>query len=189
MTDVYQNCPSYENERYRIRFLSESDAPDLLKVYSDPKAVPFFNSDNCGGDDFYYTTPERMRQAIDYWFWEYRRGGFVRWSVLDKRSHPEEAVGTIELFRREAADFFTDCGLLRLDLRSDFETEEDIESILSLIVPPAFELFRCRMIASKAIPEAAGRIRALLNLGFVPTDEKVIGHDGTEYPHYYIRTK
>ena len=45
--DVYQNCPSYENEYYMLRMIKKEDKTDLLKVYSDEKALPFFNSDNC----------------------------------------------------------------------------------------------------------------------------------------------
>ena len=39
---------------------NKEDKADLLKVYSDEKSVPFFNSDNCGGDDFYYTTEKSV---------------------------------------------------------------------------------------------------------------------------------
>ena len=187
MHDIYTECPSFENDRFLIRPLSMDDCTDLLKVYSDPAAVPFFNSDNCNGDDFYYTTEERMRQAIDYWLWEYGRRGFVRWSIEDKCSG--KVIGTIELFRRKAADFFTDCGLLRLDLRSDYETSDAIEGILKRIVPETFVWFGCSMIATKAVPAAAERRRALASTGFVPSAEKVIGHDGTEYGDYWIYTK
>ena len=41
-----------------------------------------------------------------------------------KETH--EAIGTIELFHRDAADYFTDCGLLRLDIRSDYEMSDKI---------------------------------------------------------------
>ena len=54
MIDVYKNCPEYENENYILRMISKEDKKDLLKVYSDEKAVPFFNSDNCGGDEDVY---------------------------------------------------------------------------------------------------------------------------------------
>ena len=91
--------------------------------------MPFFNSDNCGGDDFHYTTKNRMVQAIEYWLWEYSRQGFVRWTIVSKTTN--EAVGTIELFHREAEDYFTNCGLLRLDLRSDYEIAGEIVKILS----------------------------------------------------------
>ena len=63
MVDVYKNCPEYENEDYHVRMVCQEDRMDLLKVYSDKRAVPFFNSDNCGGDDFYYTTESRMKQG------------------------------------------------------------------------------------------------------------------------------
>ena len=49
----YRQCPIYQNENYRIRFVKQSDVNDLLKVYSDPKTVALCNCDNCE-DDFYY---------------------------------------------------------------------------------------------------------------------------------------
>ena len=69
----YENCPVFEDDKYMIRLLKKEDLDGLLKVYSDEKSVPFFNSDNCDGDDFHYTTKERMAQAIDYWLFEYER--------------------------------------------------------------------------------------------------------------------
>ena len=36
----------FENEKFLLRLISTDDIVDLLKVYSDPDAVPFFNSDN-----------------------------------------------------------------------------------------------------------------------------------------------
>lgn len=184
MQDVYKKCPLFEDEKYLLRFVSIDDCLDLLKVYSDKKAVPFFNSDNCGGDNFYYTTEKRMQEAINYWLWEYDRKGFVRWSIVSKDK--DEAIGTIELFHRKAHDFFTNCGLLRLDLRSDYEIQAEIENILSLIIPYTYDLFQCDKIATKAIPDARERINALENLNFSPSNEKLIGHDGTEYDFYYV---
>lgn len=184
MRNVYEICPQFENEKYLLRFVSEDDYKDLLKVYSDKKAVTFFNSDNCDGDDFYYTTESRMKEAIKYWLWEYSRQGFVRWSIIDKDTI--EVIGSIELFHRDSNDYFTNCGLLRLDLRSDYENATDIENILSLIIKPTFELFDCDKIATKAIPEAKERIKTLANMGFVLSKEKLIGHDETEYKDYYV---
>lgn len=187
MTDVYDNCPSYENQNYLLRMVHKEDVSDLLKVYSDEKAVPFFNSDNCGGDDFHYTSVQRMEQAVDYWLWEYDRRGFVRWTIISKRS--DEAVGTIELFHRNAEDYFTDCGLLRLDLRSDYETADEIVDMLEPIIGPAYELFECDKLATKAIDSAVERISALKRLGFERSHERLIGHDGTEYASYFTRER
>lgn len=187
MSNVYEICPQFENRTYLLRLVMEDDYKDLLKVYSDEKAVPFFNSDNCGGDDFYYTTESRMKEVIKYWLWEYNRRGFARWSVIDKNTN--EAIGTIELFHRDSDDYFTNCGLLRLDLRSDYQTATEIENILSLIIQPTFELFDCDKIATKAIPEAKERRKALSNMGFVFSKEKLIGHDGTSYNYYFVFEK
>ena len=187
MLDVYSQCPTEENARYLLRMIRPEDCEDLLKVYSDEKAVPLFNGDNCHGDDFHYTTMERMREAIGFWQFSYEQRYFVRWSIMDKvRS---EVIGTIELFHRVAEDYFTDCGLLRLDLRSDVETAEAIREILSLILEPAYDWFACSMIATKAIPQAEERVAALKQLGFEHVQQKLIGHDKAEYGDYFVRMK
>lgn len=146
--------------------------------------MPFFNSDNCGEDDFHYTTEKRMEQAIEYWLWEYSRQGFVRWTIVSKVAN--EAIGTIELFHREASDYFTNCGLLRLDIRSDYEILGEITNILELIIEPTYTLFHCNKIATKAIASATERIKALNDLSFELPDEKLIGHDGTKYDSYFV---
>ena len=43
--DVYENCPILETDCFLIRRIEEQDAEDLLEVYSDLNALPFFNSD------------------------------------------------------------------------------------------------------------------------------------------------
>lgn len=185
--NVYKNCPSFENEQFLLRLTQKDDAFDLLKVYSDVNAVPLFNSDNCHGDDFYYTTEERMRSAVDFWVEAYQKGWFVRWSIVDKSTNA--VVGTIEEFHRDASDYFTDCGLLRLDLRSDYEQSEKIVSILSLVVVPSFAVFGCNMVATKALPMATERRKALLNLGFAESDSPLVGFDGTNYYSYFVMKK
>lgn len=57
MIDVYKKCPVFEDLSYTLRMVNPDDCLDLLRVYSDVKAVPLFNSDNCGGDDF--ITPQK----------------------------------------------------------------------------------------------------------------------------------
>lgn len=183
----YETCPVYENENYLFRLIEAADADDLLSVYSDEKAVPFFNSDNCNGDDFHYTSLERMQSAVEFWLQAYREKWFVRWTIVDK--HTQRAVGTIELFNRRAQDYFDDCGLLRLDLHSDHEREECIHEILSLIAEPAFVMFDCRMVATKIPPFASERKKAAEKAGFVPTQEVLGGHDGKGYTDYYVLQK
>lgn len=52
-TDIYRTCPIIENSNFLLRRTTLNDKEDLLKVYSDKMSVPFFNSDNCDGDDFF----------------------------------------------------------------------------------------------------------------------------------------
>ena len=185
--DVYQNCPVMESEGFMLRPVEKGDCPDLLRVYSDEKAAALFNSDNCHGDDFHYQTPERMAEAIRFWEFSYQNRYFVRWSIVNRKT--QEAVGTIEIFRREAEDFFTDTALLRLDLRSDHEREDVLRELMILIVETAYDLFGCDTITTKAVPAAETRRRVLEAMGFAESQNTLKGHDGTLYRHYYIRSK
>jgi len=75
-------------------------------------------------------------------------------------------------------DYFTDCGLLRLNLRSDYEKADVIEEILKQIGTLAFAMFSCRRVATKAVPAAKERTRALAALGYVESEHALAGHDG-----------
>lgn len=188
MQDIYKECPVLENERFLLRLVAESDAKDLLKVYGDKNALPFFNSDNCGGDNFYYPTEERMLSAIRFWLREYSDRMYIRFAIVEKPS--DTVIGTIELFNRKAEDYFNNCGLLRLDLRPDYENAGDIGAVLSLILEPAYELFDCSMIATKAPIYAVDRIHALKEKGFALSEEYLIsGHTGKAYDWYWVKEK
>lgn len=185
MTDVYEKIPVFESENIMLRPIADSDAEDLLTVYADKNALPFFNSDNCNGDNFYYPTLERMSQAIQFWNDSYRERWFVRWAVVDRTA--EKAIGTIELFHRDSNDdSFTDTGLLRLDLRSDWEKEQQIAQVLELIVPHACSLFHCSQVATKIPVYAVERIAAAQSLGFTDSGKPLLGtHDRKPYYDYW----
>ena len=185
MNDIYEIIPILDSENLILRAINgEKDLTDLFEVYSDTKAVPFFNSDNCHGDTFYYKTKERMQQAIDFWNLEYHKKYYVRMAIEDKKTN--KVIGTIELFNRKSEDYFNNCGLLRLDLKSDYETHNCVLDVLKIIVPNTKELFNCDMIATKAIAEANNRISALKEYGFHLSDQFLIGFDGTKYNSYYV---
>ncbi len=87
-------------------------------------------------------------------------------------------------------DYFHNCGLLRLDLRSDYEQTEAVSAILSLITQPAFTLFDCKMLATKIPSFASERKAAAKKLGFTASKEKLIGKDdGIAYSDYYVLQK
>lgn len=181
---VYENCPELENDKYLLRFVKKDDARDLLKVYSDKQALPFFNSDNCHGDNFYYYTMELMEKAIDFWISSYETGWFVRFTIVDKEA--SQAIGTIELFHRVADDDFNGVGVLRLDVGSRYEEAGVLEDILSLIIKPAYELFECDKIITKAPIYAVERIKALQQCGFEKSDSLLVGsNDHHAYNGYW----
>ncbi|MCH5296336.1 MAG: GNAT family N-acetyltransferase [Ruminococcus sp.] len=187
-TDIYQNCPVLENGNYIIRLIEPDDAKDLLSVYSDKLALPFFNSDNCHGTNFYCRNIDDIKGAINAWIEAYKIKDFVRFSVVDKAEN--RVIGTIELFHRNANDAFDGVGVLRLDLGSQYENRDVIFKILNIIVNPAFELFNCDTIITKAPVYAMERIEALKQYGFEKSEEYLIGHlDNYPYRDYWTNKR
>ena len=185
MTNVYERCPVFESDEYLLRLSSLEDAKDLAEVYGDKSALPFFNSDNCHGDNFYYPDVEHMRKAIEFWQSSYASKWFVRWTIHNKRT--EKAIGSIELFHRVADDEFNHVGVLRLDVKSEFETAGCLTAIMCMIIPDAFDLFDCEEIITKVPVYAIERIKAVQDIGFSKTDRLLIGTmDGYAYKDYWF---
>lgn len=209
---VYENCPILENENFIIRLMEMSDAEDLFKVYSDKLVLPFMNSDSCNGSNFYCEKKEYVQGAVKFWIEEYKNKGFVRFSIIAKNDKSENfvfsstrsdnpadydtgnstdcVIGSIELFNRQSTDFYTNCGLLRLDVRRDYENVDSLTEILSLITEHTYDLFECDFIATKAQVFAVDRIEALKKLGFEKSEKPLIGVlDNKSYYDYWIKRK
>lgn len=178
--DIYEECPIYQNDLILLKQTTEDDIEELLKCYSDVNSVPLFNSDNCHGDDFHYITVERMKKAFDFWEYSYKNKYFVRWTVIDDDSH--EKIGTVEMFHRNADDKFNHHGVLRLDLRSEYEKQKYIEPIIKIVNQNFYEAFNVKNILTKAIPMATERIEVLKRNGYETLNEKLM-----TYGDYFIR--
>lgn len=110
---------------------------------------------------------------------------FVRWVIVDKAL--SKVIGTIELFKRIAGDKFNGMGVLRLDLKSEYEKEDIIKMILKLIILPAYELFDCEEIITKVPNYAIERLLAVSDIGFTKLENILVGtHDGYSYKDYWI---
>ena len=188
MSNIYEQCPVLENERWLMRFVKEEDAEDLLLVYGDKQALPFFNSDNCHEDNFYYDTKEKMDGAIRFWLDSYRDKWFVRLTIVDKKI--SKAIGTIEMFHRPSDDEFDGDGLIRLDVRPDYEKSEEIQSIFALLIPEAYTLLESEEIITKIPLYAVERIDAAKKIGFEKTDRLLVGsEDRHAYKNYWAIRK
>ncbi len=182
--NIYENCPEFESKKFFVRLFQNEDCDDLLKVYSDKNALPFFNSDNCDGDNFYYATKERMSEALEFWHMSYENGWFVRLSIVDKAA--SGVIGTIELCLRVSEDKFNHMGILRVDVRSDYEQEDVLYDIFSLITPKLEELLGCNGVITKAPIYAVERIKAIQKAGFMKSQQLLIGKTGYAYDGYWV---
>lgn len=181
MENVYEVCPTYKNDCITLRQTNLSDIEELLECYSDKKSVPFFNSDNCHGDDFYYTSAERMKQAIEFWNYSYRNRYFVRWTIILNSTN--EIIGTIEMFHRIAEDDFNHYGVLRIDLKSKYENQKVIDAILEIVNQSFYSLFDVKSILTKGFPAAKERIASLKKKGYTP-----LGKQFMIYDNYFVKT-
>jgi hypothetical protein len=169
--DIYKIPPVFENERFLLRVVEPADAEDLLAVYADPAAQDILTECSAWNCDFGYGAKDlaAMQNYIGIWIDAYKNRFFVRMTILDKQS--QKAVGTIEAFHRAEGSFCGNKICLRLDLHSDYENENAIDELLSLIIKDGIKLFGADGIVTRAIPVAAERIKALAKNGFVLSDE------------------
>lgn len=100
--NIFKTCPTLESEKFILKLIQDTDCDDLLTVYSDKNALPFFNSDGCDGDNFYYATKERMEEAVKFWKMAYENGWFVRLSIMDKTI--SKVIGTIVCSRKNKSN-------------------------------------------------------------------------------------
>ena len=182
--NIYETCPTLESEKFLLRLVENGDCDDLLRVYSDKNALPFFNSDNCDGDNFYYATKERMTEALSFWKLSYENGWFARLSIVDKSV--SIVIGTVELCLRVSEDAFNNMGILRVDVRSDYEKEEVLYDIVALITPHLSEMLGCKGVITKAPIYAVERRKAIQKAGFTKSDHLLIGKNGYAYDGYWI---
>lgn len=59
MSNIYENVPKFESEKFSLRFVDKADVDYLLEVYSGKNLLPFFNRDNCDVDNF--TIQQKIR--------------------------------------------------------------------------------------------------------------------------------
>ena len=62
--DVYEKCRSLKSDRFLLLLVRQEDAEDFLHVYSDRNTLPFFNSDNCHGDNFFIRILKECRKPL-----------------------------------------------------------------------------------------------------------------------------
>jgi RimJ/RimL family protein N-acetyltransferase len=173
MNNPYEKCPVFETVNFILRFVEKSDANDLLECYSDVNSQKLFNIDNFPTDCSFNTLDE-MNRCIDFWIMEYQSQKYIRFSIMNKVTG--KAIGTVEIFGGQY-------GVLRIDVKSEYEKTEYLEEIIGISINNFYELLNIDNIITKAIPEATYRINALKNNGFILYPKEMKPHR----ENYYIR--
>lgn len=178
----YKIGTTYESDKFYYRQVKISDAQSLLACYSDERAVSLFNSDNCASD-FYYRRKIEMINCIKFWNSEYKSKYYIRYAVIDKNS--KIAIGTLEFFAKKTSHSeYGRVGVLRIDLCTEYESQEMINDILIMVEENFVRDFDVDVIITKAIPLAFERIDSLRGNSYKKIEEKGI----VNYEHYYLKT-
>lgn len=177
---IFEYCPNYRFKDITLTKTTEEHAEELLRCYSDARVIALFNSDNCT-TNFECKTIEQMKSLIAYWEKSYDEGTFVRLSVVLNDTY--EIIGTVEMYRREENDNFNGYGMLRIDLRSDYEDYDIISQILQIVDRYFYDEFEVAHILTKAPESADDRISALNDADFCPLKQLVTD----KYGDYYVK--
>ena len=125
-----------------------------------------------------------MTEALGFWEMAYENGWFVRLSIVDKGI--SRVIGTVELCFRVSEDAFNNMGIIRVDVRSDYEKEDVLDSIFSLCIPEAKMMLGCNGIITKVPIYAIERMKAIQAIGFTKSEHLLIGKTGYAYDGYWI---
>ena len=181
MMNAFSVCPEYETEHFKIRKLKAEDADELFLCYSDPEAARFFNGDCCG-DDFYYTDMDKFRECVEYWLSRYEARDFVRWSIQDKDT--KSLIGTVEVC--PSLKYAVDgkmMGILRIDLKSEYEKQAVLEELMDILMVHIYEDFQVASVIMKIQKDAEERPKLIKKYQFVSAKEEC----NISLEDYYIR--
>lgn len=95
-------------------------------------------------------------------------------------------IGTIELCLRVSEDAFHNKGILRVDVRSDYEREDMLFEIVTLIAPHISELLGCNGVITKVPIYAVERMEAMRKAGFEKSEHLLTGKAGFAYDGYWV---
>lgn len=178
---AFEVCPEYRSEHFYIRKMKMSDAGELFQCYSNPEAAKYFNGDCCN-DDFYYTDYGKFSKCMEYWESRYQAKDFVRFTILDREK--KEALGMIEICPSYKYSADGQCmGILRIDLRPEYETNEAIQELLLIILEHVYIDFNVKSVIMKAQEYAHIRRTVLKKLHFVPAQEEC----NISFKDYFVR--
>lgn len=181
---LYDEEISLKGNTFTIREVQESDKQDLLQVYGDKNALPFFNGDNCEGDIFYYNTSEKIDKAFDFWKYSKENKWFRRLSIV--HSSENRVIGTVELCYRGKDEFSDSTGILRVDVQSGYEEQGVLQEIFSLITSVFLRLIDGSVIITKIPSYAVERIAAASQSGYTKSPIVLTGHKGEQYYDYWV---
>ncbi|MBQ2268534.1 MAG: hypothetical protein II340_08950, partial [Succinivibrio sp.] len=86
---------------------------------------------------------------------------------------------------RESQDTFNHKAILRVDVRHDYEKEDYLLSIFSLITPKIKSLLDCKGVITKVPIYAVDRLLAVQKLGFKKACDYLYGKTGYTYDGYF----
>lgn len=165
-----------------IQALNKDHQEDLYQVYSDKITRLQMNKDF---DRVSYDTFDQFKTHLDKWIKAYDQRQVIRWVISHKES--QKLIGCMTLCPSPASLQFFDgtcsTGLLKLDLLSGFNSQDQMRELYSLTNTDIIELFGIEKIITKAID--SDRIYALDQSAY----KRLPDYELVSYANYYVSYK
>lgn len=144
----------YTTARFRLRSIEDRDLPALLRNFSDPELMKFY-------DLAPVTNLDEMRELVARWRrWE-ARGTGVRWTIALKET--DEAIGTCG-FRD--IDLRVRCAEAGCELRPEYWRRGVIQEVAPLVGRHAFEVLALRHLKAFIAQGNEASIGLMRKFGF-----------------------
>ena len=108
---------------------------------------------------------------MEYWLSRYEAQDFVRWSIQDKEK--KSLIGTVELC--PSLKYAVDgkmMGILRIDLKSEYEKQAVLEELVDILMVHIYEDFQVASVIMKIQKDAKERQKLIKKYQFVSAKEE-----------------
>ena len=152
------------------------------------KIVEFWNRYTAKQKTLFFSVVAAVIITLVALFVILNRTSYTRLATFDNSAQTAEAETLLKengIKHRVSDDAFDHMGILRIDVRSDYEEEKVLYELFSLITPELYELLGCKGVLTKAPIFAVERIKAIRKAGFTKSEHMLIGKAGFAYDGYW----
>ncbi len=151
----YRYLDILKTSRCTLRYVSLSDAPSILHLYSNPKVIRY--------TEHHYPMQNlsEAEYAIDFYRRGYDEGWMYRWGIILNESN--RLIGTAGLHRINHDHKFTNIGY---EINSPYWNKGISTEVVKVLTEYGFQTFDLHRIEAELIPQNIGSARVVQKNGY-----------------------